>query len=93
MAGSEIVFKIIPKDELSCILPLLKTLDDTIDEEVLAERLSQMAENKYQCVGVYDDNRLIGISGLWILHKYYMGKHLEPDNAHPGYNKRPELRF
>ncbi|EQD69526.1 GCN5-related N-acetyltransferase, partial [mine drainage metagenome] len=35
----------------------------------------------YQCAGLYDDGRLIGICGLWILTKYYVGKHIEPDNV------------
>ena len=35
----------------------------------------------YQCVGVYDDTKLVGISGIWVLTKYYVGKHIEPDNV------------
>ncbi|MHB1670384.1 GNAT family N-acetyltransferase [Thiomonas sp.] len=35
----------------------------------------------YQCAGLYDDGRLIGICGLWIFTKYYVGRHIEPDNV------------
>jgi diamine N-acetyltransferase len=30
---------------------------------------------------------MIGLSGLWIITKYYVGKHIEPDNViiHPDY--------
>jgi GNAT superfamily N-acetyltransferase len=26
-------------------------------------------------------DQLIGMSGLWLLNKYYVGKHIEPDNV------------
>lgn len=35
----------------------------------------------YECVGVYDEDKLIGICGMWILNKLYVGKHIEPDNV------------
>ena len=40
-----------------------------------------MVEQGYQCVGIYSGDKLIGICGLWILTKYYVGKHIEPDNV------------
>jgi len=40
-----------------------------------------MFHNHYQCVGLFLDGALVGISGLWILTKYYVGKHFEPDNV------------
>ena len=36
----------------------------------------------YECAGVYDAKKLIGISGIWIMTKYYIGKHIEPDNVY-----------
>ena len=35
----------------------------------------------YQCVGVFERDKLIGISGIWLLMKYYIGKHIELDNV------------
>jgi GNAT superfamily N-acetyltransferase len=40
-----------------------------------------MVEKGYECVGVYDGNKMIGICGMWILTKYYVGRHIEPDNV------------
>ncbi|MCA9402250.1 MAG: GNAT family N-acetyltransferase [Candidatus Omnitrophica bacterium] len=74
-------FNIIPKDQLTTILPLLKKLDPAIGEDVLEERLAGMMDLNYQCVGVYQNDQLIGMSGFWLLNKYYVGKHLEPDNV------------
>ena len=39
-----------------------------------------MMQQNYQCIGVFDDEKLIGICGIWILIKYYVGKHIELDN-------------
>jgi GNAT superfamily N-acetyltransferase len=73
--------RLIPKDQLHIIIPFLRLLNNAITEETLQERLSDMMQRNYECAGVYDNDRLIGICGLWILNKYYVGKHIEPDNV------------
>jgi GNAT superfamily N-acetyltransferase len=40
-----------------------------------------MRNHSYNCLGVFDGERLIAICGFWILVKYYVGKHIEPDNV------------
>jgi len=72
---------LIPKEELQNIIPLLRILNDAIPEDTLQERLADMKLRNYECAGVYDNGRLIGICGMWILNKYYVGKHIEPDNV------------
>jgi GNAT superfamily N-acetyltransferase len=44
----------------------------------------------FQCMGIYDKEKLIGICGLWVLCKFYNGKHIEPDNVviDPEYRNR-----
>jgi GNAT superfamily N-acetyltransferase len=76
-----ITFKLIPEEDIDCILPMLQLLDEQFSDAVLKERLAEMLDHGYQCVGIYDDSKLIGVSGLWILCKYYVGKHIEPDNV------------
>lgn len=76
-----ISFKLIPSAEIDCIIPLLLILDSRFSGEILKGRLEEMLDTGYQCVGVYENNELIGVSGLWILCKYYVGKHIEPDNV------------
>ena len=56
-------------------------LDNNMQAEVLKERLEEMKQHNYQCRGMYDGEKLIAISGLWVLYKYYIGKHIEPDNV------------
>ncbi|MHB8370851.1 MAG: GNAT family N-acetyltransferase [Leptospirales bacterium] len=77
----KMTIRMIPFEDLSSIIPLLQSLNDSIPETLLRERLLEMAGQGYQCAGLYDGDRLIGICGLWILTKYYVGKHIEPDNV------------
>jgi GNAT superfamily N-acetyltransferase len=83
-----ISIRLIPKANIQTILPLLKILDESLDEALLVQRLDAMvADHGYECVGIYDDDTLVGMSGVWILNKYYVGRHIEPDNVivHPDY--------
>ena len=75
-----IKFEFIEKENISSIIPLLYRLNQNISEEILEERLNEMMQQNYQCIGVFDDEKLIGICGIWILVKYYVGKHIELDN-------------
>ena len=82
--------KLINNAEIYTIIPLLKILNGSIDDITLKLRLDEMITQGYKCAGVYDDTRLIGIGGLWIVTKYYVGKHIEPDNViiHPDYSNQ-----
>ncbi|MFZ2726775.1 MAG: GNAT family N-acetyltransferase [Methylococcaceae bacterium] len=64
------------------VIPLLMELNPSIDEITLQQRLNAMLAQGYQCVGIFDNDYLIGISGLWLLVKYYIGRHIELDNVY-----------
>lgn len=66
---------------MDSIVPLLAQLNPRISDDLLKSRLKDMILQGYQCVGVFEIDRLIGISGIWMLTKYYVGKHIEPDNV------------
>lgn len=74
--------ELIEKKNIDVIIPFLEKLNAKISKDTLQERLKEMILKGYQCVGVYDADRLIGISGIWILTKYYVGRHIEPDNVY-----------
>lgn len=76
-----IKFRFIEENEIYSIIPLLKVLSNTIPDEVLKQRLDEMLTQGYKCIGIFDGDYLIGICGIWILTKYYVGKHIEPDNV------------
>jgi diamine N-acetyltransferase len=74
-------FRLVPGAEMAAIIPLLRVLNPSIPAEVLEPRLREMVAQGYRCVGVFDGDRLVGCAGLWLLTKYYVGRHLEPDNV------------
>ena len=76
-----ISFKIIPKIDINIIIPLIKLLPNASDEATIAKRLSEMIHQNYECVGVYDKEKLIGCAGLWIQTRHYAGRSLEPDHV------------
>lgn len=80
-------FALIPDESLHTILPFIMLLNPKSDETTMLARLEEMRTQAYVCVGAYDGDRLIGVSGLWIMTKFYVGKHIEPDNViiHPDY--------
>lgn len=82
-----ISFKLLTESDKPDIIPFLRLLNDKIQEELLNSRLEEMFTHNYKCVGIFKAEKLIGLSGLWILTKYYVGRHIEPDNViiHPGY--------
>lgn len=74
-------FSLITKENIHSIIPLLKILDKNTSETLLISRLNEMLLQGYECVGIYENDKLIGTSGIWIRTKYYIGKHIEPDNV------------
>ena len=80
-----ISFKLLAESDKDDIIPFLRLLNDKIAEDVLESRLAEMFAQNYKCVGVFKAGKLIGLSGLWIITKYYVGRHIEPDNViiHP----------
>lgn len=73
--------KLIPTDKLVSIIPLITHLNPTVTETTLKTRLEEMIAQGYQCAGLYLNGQLIGICGMWIMTKFYVGKHIEPDNV------------
>jgi GNAT superfamily N-acetyltransferase len=69
------------KDILS-ILPLLSKINTKTPKDLLEERVLEMANlPNYECVGLYVDEKLVGISGLWFSTRHYIGKTVEPDHV------------
>ena len=53
-----IKFEFIEKENILTIIPLLHILNPNISEEVLTERLVEMLQQNYQCIGIYDEENL-----------------------------------
>jgi len=75
--------ELILRENINDILPFVQMLNnDKIPVEILKKRLQDMLRDGYQCLGAYDKEVLIGICGIWVLNKLYVGKHVEPDNVY-----------
>ncbi len=76
-------FKIIDKEEINSIIPLVQKLtNNNVSYDVLKQRFSEMITQNYECAGIFDDNTLIGVSGLWFCTRHYAGKSVEADHVY-----------
>lgn len=84
-----ISIKILLKEDILQILPLmLEHTNGSVSEALLKERFLDMSEQQYECVAMYDDDVLIGVSGLWFITRHYSGKSVEPDHVYIANNYR-----
>lgn len=76
------LFKIIDKNDILSVIPLIQKLNGNKDSDVvLRERFSEMVTQNYECAVIYDDEKLIGVCGLWYCTRHYSGKSVEPDHV------------
>jgi GNAT superfamily N-acetyltransferase len=78
----QVNIKIIKTDDILTIIPLLKKNNTKTSHDLLNARVLEMANLSYcECVGLFVDDKLSGISGLWYSIRYYIGKTVEPDHV------------
>jgi GNAT superfamily N-acetyltransferase len=78
----ELAFNKILKKELHKVLPLIMELSEyQTEEQVLKERMLEMFDQNYECFGVYKEEEIIGVFGLWFMTRHYAGKSCEPDHV------------
>ena len=64
------------------IVPLLQKINHKTPLELLETRLEEMSRlPHYECIGMYLDDKLVGISGLWYSTRHYIGKTVEIDHV------------
>lgn len=74
--------QIIRPKEILTIIPLLTELNNKTPEKLLKERVVEISKiPNYECVGLYIDEQLAGIAGLWYSTRHYIGKTVEPDHV------------
>jgi GNAT superfamily N-acetyltransferase len=75
-------FKIIERENIYAVIPLVLKLNDyKVAEEVLRQRFSEMIDQNYECAVIYDDEKLIGVCGLWYCTRHYSGRSVEADHV------------
>lgn len=83
------IFKIIEKENINLVVPLVEKLNDyKISYEILEQRFSEMIHQNYECAVIYDGSKLIGVCGLWFCTRHYSGKSVEPDHVYIDENYR-----
>src|SRR5688500_6642599 len=73
--------RFIDPSRITDILPLLMQVNRKTPENVLRARVCEMVKENYKCLGIYDNDQLIGICGLWFMTRHYCGKSIEPDHV------------
>jgi len=74
-------FKELNVQHINQILPLIKLVNSNTGEGVLAQRFQEMFSQNYECIGVFDGQKLIGCCGLWYQTRHYSGRSVEPDHV------------
>lgn len=78
----KITIKSIPSSEIFSIIPLLQKLGNyKVSEALIKERLQEMTQQNYECLGIFDTEKLIGTCGLWFQTRHYAGRSLEMDHV------------
>lgn len=75
-------FQIIQKEKYHLIIPLVHELNDgKVSKDDLKVRFEEMSNQNYECAGIFDDDTLIGVAGLWFCTRHYIGKSVELDHV------------
>ncbi|MEH6537919.1 MAG: GNAT family N-acetyltransferase [Psychroserpens sp.] len=76
-------FKLLEPSKINSIIPLIQKLTEhKFSEAILKERFAEMVTQNYECAVVYDDETLIGVSGMWFCTRHYAGKTVEIDHVY-----------
>ncbi len=76
------LFKILDKNEINSIIPMVQELSENkMPNSVLEARFQEMTTQNYECAVVYDNKKLIGVTGLWFCTRHYSGKSVELDHV------------
>lgn len=76
-------FKIIEASKIDAIIPLVQKLTtNKFSDAILKQRFADMVTQNYECAVIYDDTKLIGVTGLWYCTRHYAGKSVELDHVY-----------
>ena len=77
-----IVFKTIDEEFIDSIIPLVQKLNNNqVSNDVLRQRFVEMFSQNYECAGLFNNDVLIGVCGLWFCTRHYSGKSVEVDHV------------
>lgn len=59
----------------------LKKVNEKNPDKLLKSRLLEMVQQNFECIGLYDQNKLIGICRIWLMTKHIIGKRAKVDHV------------
>ena len=78
----ELAFNKILQEQLNEVVPLILELGEfNLKKSLLKERMLEMLDQNYECFGVYIQEELVGVFGLWFMTRHYAGKTSEVDHV------------
>ena len=78
----EYTISLLSVKDIEHIVPLVDELNSFKESKViLHKRFEEMFTQSYECVGVFDKDKLIGVAGLWYQTRHYSGKSCEADHV------------
>ena len=76
-------FSLLSSNDIPQIVSLMEVFNEhKFSAEVLKKRFESMFQQHYECVGVFEEDRLIGVTGLWYQTRHYSGKSCEVDHVY-----------
>ncbi len=70
----------IESEAIGSVLPIFGIINPLLSETVIRNSLTEMYQQGYRCAVAHNGIQCIGIIGMWIQTKFYVGKHIEYDN-------------
>ncbi|WP_277759956.1 GNAT family N-acetyltransferase [Pseudomonas sp. A34-9] len=77
---ASVTIRVLQDYELPMTLGLLSTFYPDLNKDLLLERLKTVAKLNWQCVGVFEEAELVGLTGYWLNTRIYCGKYLYIDH-------------
>jgi GNAT superfamily N-acetyltransferase len=80
MKKKDITIRFIQPDEIGLVIPIFSLINPSRSKKELTAMLDEMMKQGYQCAIAFYNEKCVGLIGMWILTKFYVGKHIEYDN-------------
>lgn len=69
-------------EEIRGVFPFINQLNPAMEEQQFHALLDVMLEKGYRCAGAFDaEGNLLGLSGFWVLCRFWCGVHVDIDNV------------
>lgn len=76
-------FSLLSSKDIPQIVLLMEVFNEhRFSAEVLQKRFEEMFQQHYECVGVFEEDCLIGVAGLWYQTRHYSGRSCEVDHVY-----------